>query len=78
MVILLVTLEKITLYQLYLEQKEKFIPKFIKLLSFGGSLTPEEMLSEIGIDLTDSSFWQKGINYLSDKINELEQLVEKN
>jgi len=68
----------ISIYQLYLEQKEKFIPKFIKLLSVGSSLTPEEMLSEIGIDLKDSSFWQKGINYLSDKIKELEQLVEKN
>jgi oligoendopeptidase F len=68
----------ISIYQLYLEQKEKFIPKFIKLLSFGGSLTPEEMLSEIGIDLKDTSFWQKGINYLSDKIEELEQLVKKN
>lgn len=68
----------ISIYQLYLEQKEQFVPKFIKLLSLGGSLTPEEMLSEIGIDLKDSSFWQKGINYLSDKIKELEQLVEKN
>lgn len=67
----------ISIYQLYIEQKEKFIPKFIKLLSVGSSLTPEEMLSEIGIDLNDSSFWQKGINYLSDKIDELEQLVEK-
>ena len=67
----------ISIYQLYLEQKEKFIPKFIKLLSIGSSLTPEEMLSDIGIDLKDPSFWQKGINYLSDKIEELEQLVEK-
>ncbi|MFX0082691.1 MAG: M3 family metallopeptidase [Candidatus Hodarchaeota archaeon] len=67
----------ISIYQLYLEQKEKFVPKFIKLLSVGGSLTPEEILSEIGINLKDASFWQKGINYLSDKIEELEQLVEK-
>jgi oligoendopeptidase F len=68
----------ISIYQLYLEQKEIFIPKFIKLLSTGGSLTPEEMLSEIGIDLKDNSFWQKGIDYLSEKIKELEQLVEEN
>jgi oligoendopeptidase F len=68
----------ISIYQLYLEQKENFIPKFIELLSVGSSLTPEEMLSGIGINLKDPSFWQKGINYLSDKIGELEQLVEKN
>jgi len=67
----------ISIYQLYLEQKEKFIPKFIELLSIGSSLTPEEMLSGIGIDLKDPSFWQKGINYLSDKIEELEHLVDE-
>ncbi|KKN11650.1 hypothetical protein LCGC14_1024400 [marine sediment metagenome] len=65
----------ISLYQLYLEQKEDFVPKFVNLLSVGSSLSPEEMLSEIGIDLNDSSFWQKGINYLSDKIEELEKLI---
>ena len=65
----------ISLYQLYLEQKEDFVPKFVNLLSVGSSLSPEEMLFEIGIDLNDSSFWQKGINYLSDKIEELEKLI---
>ena len=66
----------ISIYQQYLEQREVFVPKFLKLLSIGRSLTPEEMLSEIGIDLDDSSFWQKGIKYLSDKIDELEELIE--
>ncbi|MFW9882223.1 MAG: M3 family metallopeptidase, partial [Candidatus Thorarchaeota archaeon] len=68
----------ISIYQLYLEQKESFVPKFIKLLSFGGLLTPEEMLSGIGIDLKIPSFWQKGINYLSEKIEELARLLEEN
>jgi len=66
----------ISIYQQYLEQKETFIPKFLKLLSIGRSLTPEEMLSGIGIDLDDSSFWEKGIKYLSDKIDELAELIE--
>ncbi|NPD90052.1 MAG: M3 family oligoendopeptidase [Asgard group archaeon] len=65
----------IALYQLYLEQKEKFIPKFIDLLSVGKSMTPAEMLARMGIDLTDSTFWHKGIDYLSRKIDELEELI---
>jgi oligoendopeptidase F len=65
----------IAIYQLYLEQKKLFVPKYLKLLSIGSSLTPEEILSEIGIDLNDPSFWEKGIKYLSDKIDELEELV---
>ncbi|MFX0007590.1 MAG: M3 family metallopeptidase [Candidatus Hermodarchaeota archaeon] len=67
----------ISIYQLYLEQKEKFVPKYLKLLSLGSSLSPEEMLAEIGINLSDPSFWEKGIKFLSDKIDELENLVEK-
>ncbi len=66
----------ISIYQQYLDQKETFIPKFLKLLSIGRSLTPKKMLSGIGIDLDDSSFWEKGIKYLSDKIDELAELIE--
>ncbi|MCG3216671.1 MAG: hypothetical protein KAS63_08095, partial [Candidatus Heimdallarchaeota archaeon] len=65
----------IALYQLYLEQKEEFIPKFIDLLSVGRSMTPTEMLARMGIDLKDSTFWHKGIDYLSRKIDELEELI---
>jgi oligoendopeptidase F len=66
----------ISLYQLYLEQKENFIPKYVKLLSLGSSLSPTEMLVELDIDLNDPSFWQKGIEFLSEKIEELSKLVE--
>jgi len=68
----------ISIYQMYLEQKEKFVPKFLKLLSLGSSLSPEEMLAEIGINLNDPTFWEKGVKYLSDKIDELADLVENN
>ncbi len=66
----------ISIYQLYLEQKEEFVPKYLKLLSIGSSLSPEEMLAEIGINLNDPTFWEKGIKFLSDKIDELEDLVK--
>ena len=65
----------ISLYQMYLEEKEKFVPKFLKLLSIGCSQTPQEMLSDIGVDLNDPSFWQKGIKFLATKVKELESLI---
>ncbi|MFX0039369.1 MAG: M3 family oligoendopeptidase [Promethearchaeota archaeon] len=68
----------ISIYQIYLEEKEEFVPKFLKLLSLGSSLSPEEMLAEIGINLNDRIFWEKGFKYLSDKIDELTDLVESN
>ncbi|MFW9970940.1 MAG: M3 family oligoendopeptidase [Candidatus Odinarchaeota archaeon] len=68
----------ISIYQLYQEQKEKFVPKYLKLLSVGSSLSPEEMLAEIGININDHSFWEKGVKFLSDKIDELVILVKNN
>ena len=65
----------IALYQMYLEEGEEFVPKFTKLLSVGCSKTPTEMLEEVGIDLDDSNFWNKGISYLSSKVDELEELL---
>ena len=65
----------ISLYQMYLEEGENFVPKFLKLLAIGCSRTPQEMLSDIGIDLNDSSFWQKGIKFLAAKVSELESLI---
>jgi oligoendopeptidase F len=67
----------LSIYQLYLENKKEFIPKYIKLLSLGSSLSPKELLLTLGISLDDPSFWQKGIDFLSDKINQLENLVKK-
>ncbi len=65
----------IALYQMYLEEGQEFVPKLTKILSVGTSKTPAEMLGEVGIDLDDPNFWNKGINYLSTKVNELEELL---
>ncbi|MHA1668448.1 MAG: M3 family oligoendopeptidase [Candidatus Heimdallarchaeaceae archaeon] len=66
----------IALYQLYLEQKDEFKPKFLKLLTVGHSLKPEEMLEEVGINIRDPSFWKKGIKYLTMQIEKLEKLMQ--
>jgi oligoendopeptidase F len=66
----------ISIYQLYLEQGEGFVSKYLKILSVGSSLSPEEMLKDIGIDLNDKSFWKKGIKYLQQKVDELQTLIE--
>ncbi|MFW9929742.1 MAG: M3 family oligoendopeptidase [Candidatus Thorarchaeota archaeon] len=68
----------ISLYQMYLEEGKTFVPKFLKLLAIGSSHTPQEMLSDIGINLNDPSFWQKGIKFLADKVSELESLINSN
>jgi len=65
----------LALYQNYCERGDKFKPGFLKLLSAGSSQTPQEMLEYVGIDISDKKFWQKGFNYISSKIDELESLL---
>jgi oligoendopeptidase F len=66
----------LALYQSYCEKGEKFKPGFLKLLSSGSSVTPGEMLEYVGIDISDKKFWQKGFDYISSKIDELEGLLK--
>ena len=66
----------LAVYVLYLEEGESFIPKFKKLLTARKAETPEDMLNEIGIDIRDKSFWNKGLNYLEGMIDQLEELLE--
>ncbi len=66
----------LALYSLYLERGKEFIPQFKKLLSVRKSKTPEEMFNDIGINIRDPKFWNKGLNYLEGMIDQLEELLE--
>jgi len=64
------------LYQLYKEQGENFIPKLKKLLASRGSKSPRELASELGFDITEETFWQKGMKQAEEFINMLEQTLK--
>jgi oligoendopeptidase F len=56
------------------EGKSSFIPKYYKLLSSGGSRKTEEILSNIGIDISSKQFWQQGFDLVEQKVHELRNL----
>jgi oligoendopeptidase F len=64
----------LALYRRYQEQGAAFRPGYLKLLSYGGSARPQEILSEVGIDMTDRSFWQGGFDLVRQRIDELEAI----
>ena len=68
----------LSLYQQFKQEGKSFIPKYIKLLSAGGSKKPEILLSEMNIDISKDSFWQQGFNLVSEKIRQLEDLIKTN
>jgi len=63
-----------SLYQQYKAEGESFKPKYIKILSAGGSEAPEKILSDAGIDIRSAKFWQGGFDVLSRMVDELEKL----
>ena len=56
------------------EGSKSFAPRFIKLLSYGGSESPEKILKETGFDIRSEQFWQTGFEELNASMSELERL----
>ena len=64
----------LALYQQYRLEGETFIPKYLKILSYGGSESPMKILAEAGLDITSPAFWQGGFDVINNMISELEKL----
>lgn len=65
----------LSLFNMYKKEGKSFIPKYLNLLSAGGSKKPETLLTEMGFDITNKRFWQQGFDLLSEKIGDLENIV---
>lgn len=61
-------------HQFRKEGKSSFIPKYYKLLSTGGSRKTEEILSDIGIDISSRDFWQQGFDLVEKNVQDLRDL----
>ncbi len=67
----------LSLYQQYKLEGKSFVPKYMKILSAGGSRKPEELLKEAGIDISKHEFWQQGFDYIQEMIHQLKSLASK-
>ncbi len=64
----------LALYRRFQEEGEAFKPGYLRMLSYGGSARPEQILAEVGIDITDRAFWQGGFDLVRERIDELESI----
>jgi oligoendopeptidase F len=64
----------LALYEQYRKEGEAFKPKYLKLLSYGGSKAPMEMLTEAKINIKSAKFWQGAYDVISRMIDDLEAL----
>ncbi len=65
----------LALYQKYKQEGESFVPKYLELLSSGGSDAPHVLLSKLGVDVNDPEFWELGLKLLDDMVSEAEKLA---
>jgi oligoendopeptidase F len=64
----------LSLYRIYEEDGDNFIPKYLHLLSQGGSQSPYELLTPFNIDLNSPTFWQGGLIVIEEMLREVEEM----
>lgn len=60
----------LALYHKYLNEGNKFVPRYIELLSSGGSEAPDRLLERVGVNIKDPGFWQGGLDLLKDMVDD--------
>jgi oligoendopeptidase F len=67
----------LALVQKYKQEGPAFVPRYLELLSAGGSEAPHVLLARLGVDVTDPTFWELGLRLLGDMVAEAEALAEQ-
>jgi oligoendopeptidase F len=64
----------LSLYQQFKVEGDAFKPRYLGLLSAGGSKSPEKILSDAGINMHNANFWQGGFDVIRGLIEQLEAI----
>jgi oligoendopeptidase F len=64
----------LSLYKQYKEEGEGFIPRYLDILTAGGSASPDEILANAGIDMREEAFWQGGFDVVKRSLEQLEAI----
>ena len=65
----------LALFQKYKQDGPAFVPKYLELLSAGGSDAPHVLLAKLGVDVNDPAFWELGLKLLGEMVSEAEKLA---
>ena len=65
----------LALVQKHRQEGAAFVPKYLDLLSAGGSDVAAGVAGRLGVDMTDPGFWELGLRLLGDMVSEAERLA---
>ena len=60
----------------YKQVGDGFAEDYLAMLAAGGSRSPAELVAMLGLDITDPSFWNAGLDLLDSMLKEAETLAE--
>lgn len=64
----------LSLYKQYREEGDSFKPRYLELLSAGGSDSPMRILERAGIDVSTPDFWNGGFQVVDEALKQLEEM----
>ena len=67
-------LVSLAIFEKYEEEGPSFLSRLIRLLERGGSGSPADLLKDVGLDIQQSDFWEKGFLVIRRLIDELKSL----
>jgi oligoendopeptidase F len=67
----------LAIFRKYELEGDSMVDPYFELLSAGGSQAPEELAKIVGLDLTDPSIWDSGIDGLAEELDEAEALAKE-
>lgn len=64
-----------SLFEQYLKEGKAFVPKLVKALSAGSSVSPMEIGEIVGLNVESPDFWNSGIKVFERLIGDLEKII---
>lgn len=62
----------LSVYKQYTEQGSDFVPRYLHMLSSGGSMAPEDLGRIVGCNLEDPGFWDGGLALVNEQLEAAE------
>jgi oligoendopeptidase F len=60
---------------MYQKEGASFVPKYLELLSTGGSEAPQTILAKVGVDMASEELWQSGFDTIREMVDQLEHTL---
>ncbi len=67
----------LSVYERYRQEGASFVPRYLELLSAGGSRSPEELGAIVGVDLADPGFWTSGLRLVEEQLEAAEGAAQE-